>query len=87
MYYPYLRGRQNELLAVKELLLDSKLSERIIPIIEPVKLSPTLVNTLDALVQAHRKVAFIWNPAVGSFLSDTKNPKNSAYLERLRQIL
>lgn len=87
MYYPYLRGRQNELLAVKELLQNSKLSTRIIPIIEPVKLSPTLVNTLEALVCAQRKVAFIWNPAVGSFGTDAKNPKNSGYLEKLGMIL
>ena len=50
MYYPILRGRQNELLAIKELLKESKLSEKIIPIIEPVKLSPTLVNSLKEYI-------------------------------------
>ena len=47
MYYPILRGRQNELLALKELCENGLLSDKIIPIIEPVKLSPTLVNTIE----------------------------------------
>lgn len=45
MYYPVLRGRQNELLAIRELLKDGKL-ENIIPIIEPVKASSTLLSVL-----------------------------------------
>lgn len=52
MYYPLLRGRQNELLAIKELLDASALSSKIVPVIEPVKLSPTLVNTLSAFSAA-----------------------------------
>lgn len=87
MYYPLLRGRQNELLAIKELLANSVLSERIIPVIEPVKLSPTLVNTIDAFAKAERKIILIRNPSVGSFGSDCKNSKNESYLDELQNLL
>ena len=33
MYYPYLRGRQNELLCLKELLDENKLSVKVTPIL------------------------------------------------------
>lgn len=68
MYYPILRGRQNELLAIKELLNASCLSEKIVPIIEPVKLSPTLVNTMKTFTEHRHDLALIQNPKVGSFL-------------------
>ena len=43
IYFPYLRGRQFELIALRELVEKGVLSSRITPIIEPVKLSSTLV--------------------------------------------
>lgn len=46
MYFPYLRGRQYELIALRELLANNKLGNNVIPIIEPVRLSPTLISTL-----------------------------------------
>ena len=87
MYYPILRGRQNELLAIKELLKESKLSDKIIPIIEPVKLSPTLVNTLASFTETDRDLILIRNPKVGSFNVDAKNSKNAQYKEKLKKIL
>lgn len=87
MYYPILRGRQNELLAIKELLNESLLSPKIIPIVEPVKLSPTLVNTLLSFSDVSRDIVMIDNPEVGSFKVDSKNPKNAQYLEKLEKIL
>jgi len=48
MYFPYLRGRQYELIAIRELAEKGKLSKRIIPIIEPVKLSTTIKSTVLA---------------------------------------
>ena len=51
MYFPYVRGRQYELLALKELVSGGLLSDKIIPIVEPVKLSPTLINTMDEFIK------------------------------------
>lgn len=44
MYFPYLRGRQFELIALRELLEGKRISEKVIPIIEPVKPSSTLLK-------------------------------------------
>ena len=87
MYYPILRGRQNELLAIKELLNASRLSDKIIPIIEPVKLSPTLVNTIKTFADVERDLVLIRNPKVGSFSVDARNSKNTKYLESLKTTL
>lgn len=51
MYFPYLRGRQNELLCLRELLDAGKLSTKIIPIIEPVKFSRTFFQRLQSLLK------------------------------------
>ncbi len=75
MYFPYVRGRQYELLALKELVGNNLIGAKVIPVIEPVKLSPTLINTMAILADADHKMAIIRNPAVGSFLSDYVNAK------------
>mgnify|MGYP001396813781 FL=1 len=36
MYYPYLRGRQFELITIRDLALENAL-EKVTPVIEPVK--------------------------------------------------
>lgn len=87
MYYPYLRGRQNELLAIKELLLNGLLSERVIPIIEPVKLSPTLVNTVDVFETSQRELVLIRNPKVGDLAAGTLSSKDEKYRDRIKDIL
>lgn len=86
MYYPLLRGRQNELLAIKELLDNGILKGKVVPIIEPVKLSPTLVNTLEDFVSKNYRIVLIRNPKVGSFGSDARNPKNEQYKNRIRTV-
>ena len=48
MYFPYFRGRQYELLALKELASQKLISESIIPIVEPIKQIPALKNALKA---------------------------------------
>ncbi|AKU31406.1 sce7725 family protein [Bacillus altitudinis] len=67
MYYPFLRGKQEELLAIKELLLAGKLGDRVTPVIELVKLSSTLVSTLAEFVKAERNIYLVMNPIVGEF--------------------
>lgn len=47
MYYPYLRGKQFDLLALKESLIRGLLSTKIQPIIEPVRDSATLKNVVE----------------------------------------
>lgn len=83
MYFPYLRGRQFELIALRELVEKGVLSSRITPIIEPVKLSSTLVKTIEAYGENSKQLAIIINPKVGSFSSDAKEEKNQKLTESL----
>ena len=67
MYFPYLRGRQFELVALRELLELELISDRIIPVIEPVKETPSLIKTLQSYTTRRRNVLLIQNPKVGSY--------------------
>lgn len=67
MYLPYLRGRQNELLCLKELLNNNKIGENVLPIIEPVKYNSTFFSTIKTFIANDRKVIVIANPMVGNF--------------------
>ena len=71
MYFPYLRGRQNELLCLRELLDAGKFSSKVIPIIEPMKFSSTLFSTLIKFIEMGHQVIVIRNPEVGSFRKES----------------
>lgn len=98
MYYPYFRGRQNELLCLRELLKEDRLSEKIVPVLEPVKFSSTFFSTLNKFVEKDKEIIIVMNPAVGKFikeyktkLSDAKqdeqNVKLNTTLEEYKKIL
>ncbi|GHV29827.1 hypothetical protein FACS1894167_09700 [Synergistales bacterium] len=67
MYFPYLRGRQYELLALKELVKGGLLGSHIIPVVEPIKLTSTFEGTFQAFFDAELPLALIFNPSVGDF--------------------
>lgn len=81
MYFPILRGRQYELIALRELVENKELSKKIIPIVEPVRLSSTLLSTIDAFNNAKSDIGVVLNPQVGNFLEEIRNSKDS-YRER-----
>ena len=68
MYYPYLRGKQFELLALREFSNEYKNNSKIVPIIEPVKKQ---VNGLNAaalsMIENGMKFAVILNPSDGDY--------------------
>ncbi|MFC5530322.1 sce7725 family protein [Cohnella yongneupensis] len=70
MYYPIIRGRQYDLLALRELQSRGILSNKIIPVIEPIKLSTTLMSTISMFVEHKNRVIVITNPKVGSLLGE-----------------
>lgn len=78
MYFPILRGRQFELLALRELLNKEVLSNQVIPIIEPVKVSTTFVKTIETFIKKNRKVVVIRNPKVGSWKKEIEKDINSS---------
>ena len=67
MYFPYLRGRQYELLALKELAQKKLIDKTVIPVIEPIKKSSTFDSTIKAFNGANLPLALIFNPTVGGF--------------------
>lgn len=67
MYKPYMRGRQSELLAIRLLLEGNSLSDKITPMIEPIKPTATLRKTLETFIDKNHKLFIISNPQVGNF--------------------
>lgn len=65
-YYPYLRGRQYELLTVKDLLTSNRLTSQVCPIIEPVKATPQLLQLIQLFKgREGYQLGIVLNPAVG----------------------
>ena len=74
MYYPYLRGRQFELIALREYALQHGDKNNIIPIIEPVKSTfNSMKLALPKLIEGNVKFALILNPQVGENKDKTQN--------------
>lgn len=68
MYFPYLRGKQYELLALRELVELGFISKDVIkPIIEPIKETPTFKKTIDLFVENEFDVFVVMNPQVGEY--------------------
>lgn len=76
MYFPYLRGRQFELIAVRELLEKELIGNKVVPIIEPIKPTSTLIKTLQLYTEKEHGIALVMNPEVGDFASKVKEKKN-----------
>lgn len=85
MYFPYLRGRQFELIALRELAETSLLGNNVIPIIEPVKLSSTLTSTLNSFTKVNKNIVIIGNPKVGSLFSDAKKDETNSKMNSLKE--
>lgn len=85
MYFPYLKGRQYELLAIRELLSKNLLSEKIIPIVEPVKVSSTLLSTLNTASSSKRKIGVICNSSIATdFDINNISEEDEEYLKILK---
>lgn len=83
MYLPYLRGKQYELLAIRELIDKDLISNKIFPVIEPIKLSSTLEKTINLAKSKKFKIALIFNPEVGD-LKDKKDKIFEKYSNLLK---
>lgn len=77
MYFPILRGRQFELLALRECINKNILSNRVVPIVEPVKISSTYIRTVDSFIKVGKSIAIIRNPQVGFWGKDLNKESNA----------
>ena len=87
MYFPILRGRQYELIAIRELVEQKRLSDKVIPIIEPVKYTSTFSSSISSCSQAAHKIAVIVNPQVGDMRTSPKKSKNEKILESIIDLI
>lgn len=72
-YYPYLRGRMYDLLALREACEEGDLGQDIIPVIEPVRDSKELQQTVQVLIDHEQPFSVVANPQVSVYgLNDTK---------------
>lgn len=68
MYFPYLRGKQFELIALREFATQDSEAKHIIPIIEPVKTTfNSLTTAVKVMFEKHLYFALVLNPADGDF--------------------
>lgn len=68
MYYPFLRGKQYELLALRDFSSANMNNQKIVPIIEPVKRQVNGLNmAMTAMIANGMKFAIILNPMDGDF--------------------
>jgi len=67
IYYPYLRGRMYDLLALKELCEHEQLGTNIIPIIEPVRDSKELQQTVQTFIEHQQPFSVIAKPQVSLY--------------------
>lgn len=73
MYYPYFRGKQYELIAIRE-LSELMANAGIVPIIEPVREAlGGLEKTLDSIRNAGGKAIIVTNPQYGDFKVDNRD--------------
>jgi hypothetical protein len=78
MYLPYLRGKQYELIALREYINKNFNNNKILPIVEPVKPNlAQLTKTLDAFEEKENKIYLIINPLVGNFDTDLNKIQQS----------
>jgi len=82
MYYPFLRGRQFELIALRELSLENAIQGYVSPIIEPVKRSLNSLALANKIFDENGQYNYLMlNPEVGEVKGDT-----DYYLEFFNQL-
>ena len=80
MYYPYIRAKQFELVAIREFAEKYPRNTKIIPIIEPVRKNFNSLNkTLTILDTIKYNYALILNPQVGDIYTDSKIKNDIEY--------
>src|SRR5688500_7397656 len=71
MYFPYLRCKQFELLALREIAAEIGGRNLISPILEPVKLATApFEKALDAVIANKINFSIVINPTFGEFVGD-----------------
>lgn len=87
MYFPLLRGKQYELVALKEFAEANPGNQYLCPIIEPVRVLPdALVRAADVLSSNGFRYCIVLNPEKGDFALETNRFEVGDYLHRFDDI-
>lgn len=82
MYYPFLRARQFELIALRELATEGATQGAVVPILEPVKETHNNLTLAHKVFQDKNQTAYlIVNPTIGELSGDS-----NFYLEYLSEL-
>ncbi|MGQ1267800.1 sce7725 family protein [Acinetobacter baumannii] len=77
MYYPILRGKQNEFLALKDIINKLSSSKKVIPVIEPVNTNiKSLLSCLNDLEAKEVTSIIIVNPTNGDLAGDDRSTES-----------
>ena len=66
-YFPFFRGKQNEMIALREFAEMIAGSERVVPILEPVRANDTTRIAIHEFIEKSMPFLFICNPRHGDF--------------------
>ena len=69
-YFPLLRGKQNEMLALRELAEEIALIGGVVPIIEPVRWNRNTIISINAFMDSNMRFVLVCNPALGDYSED-----------------
>lgn len=75
-YFPLLRGKQNEMMALRDIAEEIVDNGNVIPIVEAVNSNPTTLISLDRFIEASMPFLFICNPRYGGFSNDADRLAN-----------
>ena len=69
-YFPLLRGKQNEMLALRDLAEEIALIGEVVPIIEPVRWNRNTIISINAFMDSDMRFVLVCNPALGEYSED-----------------
>ena len=75
-YYPLLRGKQNEMVALREMAEGIVSNGNVVPILEAVNSNPTTQKSIDLFIEKSMPFLFICNPRHGKFSNDADKLAN-----------
>ncbi len=85
MYFPLLRSKQYELLALRGMCELGDCKDKISPIIEPVKISPSFYKTIGIMIEHNVNFTIIINPNVGILSKNSSDGETE--FERLEDLI
>ena len=82
-YFPFLRGKQNELIALRDVATDIVRNGNVIPILELLNSNQTTLISIDRFIKESMPFLLICNPIYGNFADDADRLFSEVIRQRL----